>query len=105
MMPKVTFLPSERTVDCQGKELVFRAAQRSGLLIPTACNGHGTCGLCRVKVVSGEEFLSPITKAEKHHLGNTYFVTKLRLSCQFTVSGEVTLELPLGPERPRSVPF
>ena len=36
----------------------------------------------RVKVVSGEEHLTPFNPAERKHLGNVYFITKLRLSCQ-----------------------
>ena len=86
-VPRVTFLPLESTVDCADGESVFAAAQRGGVPIATACVGKATCGLCRVKIVSGAEFLTPINRDEQKHLGNTYFITKLRLSCQCVVSG------------------
>jgi ferredoxin len=56
--------------------------------------GKATCGLCRVKILAGEAALSPFNAAEKKHLGNVYFITKTRLSCQSRVSGDVVVELP-----------
>ena len=79
-MPVVTFEPQGIQVECSPTETVFAAARRAGLAIPTACVGRGTCGLCRVKVLGGEESLSPLNAIEKKHLGNTYYITKLRLT-------------------------
>ena len=93
-MPRITFEPHSKTIECSAEETVFVAARRAGIMLPTACVGRGSCGLCRVKVLAGEDSLPPVTKAEKFHLGNTYFITKLRLSCQLTVSGDVTLQIP-----------
>lgn len=84
-MATITFEPLGISIECSDGEPIFAAARRAGVPIPTACVGRGTCGLCRVKVLSGEEALSPINPIEKRHLGNTYFITKLRLSCQATV--------------------
>ena len=65
------------------------------------CVGRATCGLCRVKVLAGEEALSPINADEKKHLGNTYFITKLRLSCQARLVGErATVRIPDARRRP-----
>ena len=93
-MPRVTFLPFGITVECNPGESVFAAARRQNVAIPTACAGKATCGLCRVKIVSGAEHLPPINKDEQKHLGNTYFITKLRLSCQLQPTGDVTVTLP-----------
>lgn len=93
-MPRVTFLPVNLSVELEPNETVFAAARRSLVGIPTACAGKGTCGLCRVKVAGGEEFLEPVSALEKRHLGNTYFLTKLRLSCQLRPTGDLAIELP-----------
>ena len=93
-MARVTFLPSQMHVELAPGESIFAGARRDQVLISTACAGKGTCGLCRVKVVSGEEHLGPVTPVEKRHLGNTYFLTKLRLSCQLVPTGDVAVELP-----------
>jgi uncharacterized 2Fe-2S/4Fe-4S cluster protein (DUF4445 family) len=93
-MPRVIFEPSGLVVPCADGETLFDAARRVGLAVPTACVGQGTCGLCRVKVIAGEQHLSPQNAVEVKHLGNTYFITKLRLSCQARVSGDVTVRIP-----------
>ncbi len=97
-MPAILFQPLDVRIECADGETAFAAARRNNIPIPTACFGRGNCGLCRVRVEAGEDSLGPITALEKKHLGNTYFITKLRLSCQLQVynqgQGEVTLFVP-----------
>lgn len=94
-MPTITFEPMNVTVPAAPGESVFEAGRRAGVAIPTACVGRATCGLCRVKIVAGEDALTPMNADEKKHLGNTYFITKLRLSCQARLAGDrVTVRLP-----------
>jgi 2Fe-2S ferredoxin len=81
-LPSITYLPAGTRVDCAAGESVFEVARRAGINVTTACVGKATCGLCRVKVISGEQHLSPFNSAERKHLGNVYFINKLRLSCQ-----------------------
>ena len=72
---------------------LFEAGAKAAAGIDTACVGKGTCGLCRVKIVSGAEHLNPFTDEERKHLGNVYHLTKVRLSCRSLVSGDVTIEI------------
>ena len=88
------FLPAGVKVDCADGESVFEVGRRGGVAISTACVGKASCGLCRVKIVDGELYLSPLNAAERKHLGNVYFITKLRLSCQARVCGDVVIEIP-----------
>ncbi|RMH41923.1 MAG: ferredoxin [Deltaproteobacteria bacterium] len=99
-MPRITFLPMNVVVDCEAGDTVFAAGRRAGVPIPTSCVGQATCGRCRVEIVSGEDHLPPLTDDERRHLGNVYFITRVRLSCQCPVSGDVTVRLP--PARRRS---
>jgi uncharacterized 2Fe-2S/4Fe-4S cluster protein (DUF4445 family) len=105
-LPSITYLPSGTRVACAAGESVFEVARRAGVDVSTACVGKATCGLCRVKVVAGEQHLSPFNAAERKHLGNVYFINKLRLSCQARVGGgagdadadaDVVVELPSAP--------
>jgi ferredoxin len=82
-------------VEGQIGESVFEIARRSGIPVETACVGKATCGLCRVKVVAGEALLTPFNAGEKKHLGNVYFINRVRLSCQarLTGDGDVTVEV------------
>jgi 2Fe-2S ferredoxin len=100
-MPAITYLPSGTRLPCGPGESVFEVARRGGVRVPTACVGKATCGLCRVQIVSGEEALTPFNAAERKHLGNVYFINKLRLSCQArlrdgVVEGEVVVAIPGG---------
>jgi len=93
----VTYLPAGTRVPAAAGESVFEIARRAGVAITTACVGKANCGLCRVKVVAGEAHLSPFNAAERKHLGNVYFINKLRLSCQARLldgAGDVVVELP-----------
>lgn len=93
-MPTVTFQPLHVRFDCADGESVFEVARRNGVPITTACVGRATCGLCRVRVLDGEAHLSPFNAEERKHLGNVYFITKERLSCQARVEGgDVTVEV------------
>ena len=92
-MPSITYLPAGTRVDCAAGESVFEVARRAGINVTTACVGKATCGLCRVKVIAGEQHLSPFNSAERKHLGNVYFINKLRLSCQARVgAGHVGIQ-------------
>jgi uncharacterized 2Fe-2S/4Fe-4S cluster protein (DUF4445 family) len=90
----IVFQPSGLRVPCADGESVFEVGRRSGIAISTACVGKATCGLCRVKIVDGETHLSPLNAAEKKHLGNVYFLNKVRLACQTRVSGDVVVDVP-----------
>jgi 2Fe-2S ferredoxin len=97
-VPSVTFQPSGVRVDCADGDSVFDVGRRAGVPISTACVGKATCGLCRVKILDGEALLSPLNAAEKKHLGNVYFITKMRLACQTRVHGDVVVDVPPAAE-------
>jgi len=63
----------------------------SGIFLPSACGGKGTCGTCRCKVVSGGGSLLPteasiITRKEARE--------GMRLGCQVKVRDDIAIELP-----------
>lgn len=93
-MPVVTFRALGKSVTIPDGASVFEAGAQVGASIETACVGKGTCGLCRVRVLEGEQFLAPYTDEELKHLGNVYHLTKVRLSCRAKVTGgDVVVDL------------
>lgn len=80
-------------VDAHAGESLFDVGARISAGIDTSCVGKGTCGLCRVKVLSGAENLNPFTDEERKHLGNVYHLTKVRLACRTRISGDVAIEI------------
>jgi uncharacterized 2Fe-2S/4Fe-4S cluster protein (DUF4445 family) len=93
----ITFLPSNLRVPCHVGESIYEIAWRSGAALSSACGAKATCGLCRVKIVSGDQHLGPLGEPDKRHLGNVYFLTKIRLGCQARVisEGDIVVE-PVG---------
>jgi len=66
------------------------------------CMG-GTCGTCRVQVLSGQEHLEPVVPGERHFFPDT--TGEVRLACQAICkgTGDVVVDQPrLPPTSPRS---
>ncbi|HEY4188177.1 MAG TPA: 2Fe-2S iron-sulfur cluster-binding protein [Polyangia bacterium] len=96
-MAAVTYLPSGVVATGQPGESLFEIGRRSGVPISTSCNGKASCGLCRVVIVAGEDGLTPMGPLERRHLGNVYFITKQRLSCQARLTDDastLTIDVP-----------
>ena len=53
--------------------------QENHVLIPHVCNGNGTCGKCKVKVVAGN---LPITEADRRCLSAKELEQGIRLACK-----------------------
>jgi hypothetical protein len=61
------------------------------LRVRTGCNGNGSCGLCRVQILSGK--VSPPTSEEMLTLGLPLVQAGLRLACQVVPLGDVDIEV------------
>jgi Na+-transporting NADH:ubiquinone oxidoreductase subunit F len=61
------------------------------IFIPSACGGGGTCGQCRVRVLSGG---GEITPPERNHINKKDAARGMRLSCQVNCKADLAIELP-----------
>jgi ferredoxin len=94
-MATITFEPFFARIPCADGESIFEVGRRHGVPIATTCFGKATCGLCRVKILAGEEFLSAFNAQERNHLGDEHLAAHERLACQALVSGgDVIVEVP-----------
>jgi Na+-transporting NADH:ubiquinone oxidoreductase subunit F len=78
-----------RTVPAGSTLLTTLSSQ--GILIPSACGGGGTCGMCKVKVLDGAGDLLP---TESSHISRKEAKENLRLSCQVKVKNDLKLQIP-----------
>lgn len=92
-MPKVTYLPDERTVEAAQGESLHDVCDREILGIPFSCK-NGVCGTCIVKVVKGAEHLGERNERERNTLEMFDAGPEHRLSCQCHVHGDVELDQP-----------
>lgn len=62
-----------------------------GIFVPSACGGRGSCGACKVKVISD---VGPHLPTELPYLSPGEVNQNIRLSCQIKVKKNIEIELP-----------
>ena len=72
----------------QGDNLL-EIARSANVAIDTPCSGNGSCGKCRVKLLSGE-----LDSLQTAHISKEDYEAGWRLSCCSRVSGDVTVLVP-----------
>lgn len=87
----IRFVPEQRTYTGTAPIDLGTAARLAGLLLEQPCAGRGSCGQCRVRIVS--DHLAP-TAAELAKLTDDELAQGWRLACQQVVTESLTVEVP-----------
>lgn len=90
-MPTLTFLIDDRAVPIATDETILSASRRAGIPHAHACGGNARCSTCRVSIGSGLEHCSSRNAKERLLADRLGFTPEVRLACQTTVAGDVTL--------------
>lgn len=90
-MPRILFLPEQQCVEASDLESVLSASLRGGIPLANECRGNARCSTCRVLVINGLEFCSPRNEKEQALAEQLHFGERVRLACQTTIVGDVTL--------------
>ena len=93
-MFQITFLPQQKKTEVSRGTTLLQAAAAAGVEITADCGGKGTCGKCKVKVISGPA-VSEASPAEKEHLAPAELAAGWVLACQQKVTGPMVLQLQL----------
>ena len=88
---KVHFLLEDLLVEAPSGTPLRDIAEATGADITFGC-GSGSCGTCRVHVVSGQEHCSAPESEEKDFLRALQAPADHRLACQVCVNGDVEIE-------------
>lgn len=86
---KIKLISGETEKEAECGQTLLSACMSSGIYLPAACGGKGTCGKCAVKIISGG---SPVTTLEKLQLKSYELENGLRLSCQVRVRNDIELD-------------
>lgn len=62
-----------------------------GVYLDNPCNGKGTCGKCKIKLLKGE--LNPLSKDEERLLKSTEIEEGVRLACMCKIQGDLEIEV------------
>ncbi len=87
----VRFEPDGVLIDVYREaENLLRVAMVAGVHVNASCGGAGTCGKCKVKVVSGEHRAQSSSKLSQAEWAQGY-----RLACQTEILGDLVVEVPV----------
>ena len=89
-MCKIT-INQEKEVEVKGGNHLLGSLMQNEIFIPSACGGRGSCGLCKVKVLSGG---GPLLPTETPYLTKEEQEDHVRLSCQVKVRENISVEVP-----------
>lgn len=90
---KVTLKPSGDIVEIEEGKNLLEALREKNIYVKSSCGGHATCSDCIVKIVSGEDYITPPPFTELKLLGNVFHITKERLACQTSLTGDITIDI------------
>ncbi len=94
-MPKVTFLPLNKTVEAEEGQSILDTAMDNDIRLEHNCGGNCACSTCHVIVKEGMDKLSHKTEEEQDELEEAEGLTSCsRLGCQSKIYGDVIVEIP-----------
>ncbi|MCI1946182.1 corrinoid activation/regeneration protein AcsV [Clostridium luticellarii] len=88
-MVKIKFNPYNREIEVLQGENLLEAVRKAGIFMDTPCNGSGTCGKCKVKVINGDIISTGSKNITEEEKKNGYI-----LACQSTVNSDAVVEIP-----------
>jgi len=95
MIREVRIESTDTRVMTNAPESILTAALEAGLpLLVSSCGGRGSCGRCRIKIISGE--VSPPGEDEKTRLGERALKSGVRLACRTRALSDITISIPPG---------
>lgn len=91
---KITFLPKNTICETTLGMTVLEAAADCGIDIDGNCCGAGTCGKCKIKVLS--ENKDELDEVEKKTLTEAEKSGDFRLACRYKPSRDIVVEVPIS---------
>ena len=70
---------------------LLSALAQNDILLPSACGGKGSCGVCKCQVTDGGRDVLP---TELPHLSRNEKLNNIRLSCQLKVKEDMKIRIP-----------
>lgn len=89
--PVVLTINEQNQIHTKTGQKLLSALNNNGLVIPSACAGAGTCGLCRVTIQKGAP---PILPIEASHFTRSELLEGQHLACQTVIRNDMQLQVP-----------
>jgi len=86
---QIKFMPENRVIEVAHGTSLLNAAAKTGIMIKSGCGGKGTCGACKVVVLSGDPIIEGTGNLTPEQLSKG-----IRLACKTLIQGDMTIEVP-----------
>lgn len=70
----------------------MRALLNRNVPVASSCLGKGVCSKCHIKILKGEQSLSPKTQLEIELITKNKIPENCRISCQSKVLGDIVVD-------------
>ncbi len=87
---KIT-INKRKTLTTRGGAPLLFTLSSLGVFVPSACGGRGSCGACKVRVLSD---VGPYLPTEVPYISKDEMAKNVRLSCQVKVKKDLEIEIP-----------
>ncbi|SPF50098.1 anaerobic carbon-monoxide dehydrogenase/CO-methylating acetyl-CoA synthase accessory protein AcsV (acs ORF 7) [Candidatus Desulfosporosinus infrequens] len=87
---QIKFMPESRIIEVDPGTSLLHAAAQAEIFIKSGCGSKGSCGACKVVVLSGDPLVIGTGSLTPEQLSEG-----VRLACQTMVQGDMTVEVPL----------
>jgi Na+-transporting NADH:ubiquinone oxidoreductase subunit F len=81
----------EKSIQVPTGATLLAALAKNDILLPSACGGKGSCGVCKCKVTEGGRDILP---TELAHLSRQEKFDNIRLACQLKVKEDMKIRIP-----------
>ena len=88
---KLDINAGEKPLEVEGGQTLLSSLYANEIFIPSACGGKGTCGHCKITVVSGG---GPVLPTETPMLTRKEIRSGVRLACQVKVREDIYVRIP-----------
>ncbi|MCK4513809.1 MAG: 2Fe-2S iron-sulfur cluster binding domain-containing protein, partial [Spirochaetaceae bacterium] len=88
---KVTEGDDTQSFEVEGGETLLTALTQNGVKLSWSCGGKGTCGYCKVQVVSGA---GPLLPTEEIFMSRAEKLRGVHLGCQVKVKTDMEIIIP-----------
>ncbi len=89
-MPRIFVKSSNTSIEAEEGKDLLQLLLENKVFVDNPCNGKGTCGKCKVKLLHGE---LPITETEQRFLKAEELAEGYRLSCLVVPTEDITIEV------------
>jgi len=88
---KLDINAGEKPLELEGGQTLLASLYANDIFIPSACGGKGTCGHCKITVISGG---GPILPTETPLLTRKEIRSGVRLACQVKIREDIYVRIP-----------